>query len=231
MPTVNELYGAITNASSQFISNNSLKPEKSWTGELSAEQGWGKLQSRVTLFAEATRDSIYSQTTFDAGANKNISTVQNIDKIGTTGLEATLATTDWWLKGLDLSGSVTYTDSKIKANSGFVTTPGDTLGKWQPNIPRWRATALAGYRFNEHWSASLAARYSGHQYRTLNNADVNGSAYMGVSSFLTADLRVRWKIDRQWTAAFGIDNLNNDRYWNFHNYPQRSYSAELKFDL
>ena len=231
MPTVNELYGAITNASSQFISNNSLKPEKSWTGELSAEQGWGMLQSRVTLFAEATRDSIYSQTTFDAGANKNISTVQNIDKIGTTGLEATLATTDWWLKGLDLSGSVTYTDSKIKANSGFVTTAGDTVGKWQPNIPRWRATAQAAYRFSEHWSASLAARYSGRQYRTLNNADVNGFAYMGVSKYATADVRVLWKIDRQWSAAFGIDNLNNYQYWNFHNYPQRSYSAELKFDL
>lgn len=110
-------------------------------------------------------------------------------------------------------------------------TLGDTVGKWQPNIPRWRATALAAYRFNEQWSASLAARYSGRQYRTLNNADVNGFAYMGVSKYATADLRVLWKIDRQWSAAFGIDNLNNYRYWNFHNYPQRSYSAELKFDL
>ncbi|HEY0956366.1 MAG TPA: TonB-dependent receptor [Roseateles sp.] len=231
MPTVNELYGAITNASTQYISNNSLKPEKSWTAELSADQGWGALQSRVTLFAETTRDAIYSQTTFDAGANKNISTVQNIDKIGTTGLEATLATTDWGLKGLDLSASVTYTDSKIKANSGFVSTAGDTVGKWQPNIPRWRATALAAYRFSPQWSASLAARYSGRQYRTLNNADVNGFAYMGVSKYATADVRVLWKINRQWSAAFGIDNLNNYRYWNFHNYPQRSYSAELKFDL
>jgi len=231
MPTVNELYGAITNASSQFISNNSLKPEKSWTAEFSAEQGWGPLQSRVTLFAEITRDSIYSQTTFDAGANRNISTVQNIDRMATTGLEATLATTDWLATGLDLSASATYTDSRIKANGGFVAAPGDTLGKWQPNIARWRATAQAAWRFNNAWNAHLAVRYSGPQYRTLNNADVNGFAYQGVSSFLTADLRVRWKMAPQWTAAVGIDNLNNDKYWNFHPYPQRSYSAELKFDL
>jgi iron complex outermembrane receptor protein len=26
-------------------------------------------------------------------------------------------------------------------------------------------------------------------------------------------------------------NLNNYRYWNFHPYPQRSYTAELKYDL
>ncbi|MFG6490184.1 TonB-dependent receptor [Roseateles sp. BYS78W] len=231
MPTVSELYGATSTTNSLYVNDPDLKPEKSWTGELSAEQGWGALQSRVTLFAETTRDSLYSQTVVDAVLNKNVTRVQNIDRIGTTGLEATLATTDWGLKGLDLSASVTYTDSKIKANAGFVSTAGDTVGKWQPNIPRWRATALAAYRLDEHWSASLAARYSGRQYRTLNNADVNGFAYMGVSKYATADVRVLWKIDRQWSAAFGIDNLNNYQYWNFHNYPQRSYSAELKFDL
>jgi iron complex outermembrane receptor protein len=231
MPTVGELYGATSTTYSKYVNDPHLRPEKSWTAELSAEQGWDALQSRVTLFAETTRNSLYSQTTFDPAANLNISRVQNVDKIGTTGLEATLGAVDWGLKGLDLSASVTYTDSRIKANSGFVATAGDTLGKQQPNIARWRATAQAGYRFNEAWSANLAVRYSGPQYRTLNNADVNGFAYMGVSKFLSADLRVRWKIGRQWSSAFGIDNLNNDKYWNFHPYPQRSYSAELKFDL
>jgi len=52
-----------------------------------------------------------------------------------------------------------------------------------------------------------------------------------VSSFFVVDLRVRWQIDKQWSAAFGIDNANNDKYWNFHPYPQRTYVAELKADL
>lgn len=231
MPTVGELYGATSTANSRYINDPNLKPEKSWTAELSAESTWGPMQSRLTAFAERTQDSLYSQTLFDPVANLNVSRVQNVDRISTTGLEGTVATTDWLVKGLDLSGSATYTDSKIKANSGFVSIPGDTLGKRQPNIPRWRATAVAAYRLDEHWSASVAARYSGRQYRTLNNADVNGFAYMGVSKYATADLRVLWKLDRQWSAAFGIDNLNNYQYWNFHPYPQRSYSAELKFDL
>jgi iron complex outermembrane receptor protein len=131
---------------------------------------------------------------------------------------------------LDLAASVTYADSKIKENSGFVATPGDTIGKWQPNIPRWRATALASYRFDPHWSASVAARYSGRQYRTLNNSDVNGFTYQGVSKFATVDVRVLYRLDRQWSAAVGVDNLNDYHYWNFHPYPQRSYSAELRFD-
>src|SRR4030095_1774148 len=123
--------------------------------------------------------------------------------------------------GLDLSASLTYADSKIKENEGFVAVPGDTIGKWQPNIPRWRATAVASYRFDDRWTGTLAARYSGRQYRTLNNSDVNGFTYMGVSKYATVDMRVLYRITPEWSAAFGIDNLNNYKYWNFHPYPQR----------
>jgi outer membrane receptor protein involved in Fe transport len=40
-----------------------------------------------------------------------------------------------------------------------------------------------------------------------------------------------YQADKNWSTAFGIDNLNNAKYWNFHPYPQRAYSAELKYDL
>ena len=231
VPTVNELYGATSTTNSQYINDPNLAPEKSWTAELSADRDLGFGNARLIFFAEDTRDALYSQTTFDAVANRNVSRVQNIGRIATTGIEAALSTRDWLIKGLELSGSFTYADSKIKENAGFVVTPGDTIGKWQPNIPRWRATAVASYRVNDRWTTTLAARYSGPQYRTLNNADVNGFTYMGVSKFAVVDARVLYRIDKQWSAAFGIDNLNNDSYWNFHPYPQRSYSAELKFDL
>jgi iron complex outermembrane recepter protein len=231
MPTVSELYGATSTTDSEYINDPNLKPEKSWTGELSAESNWGPWTSRMTFFAEDTHDSLYSQTVVDATANKKISRVQNVDHISTTGLEATLSSVDGLVKGLELSGSLTYADSKIKRNAGFVVTPGDTVGKWQPNIPRWRATVVASYRFDERWTATLAGRYSGRQYRTLNNADVQGDTYQGVSKFATLDARVLYRFNRQWSAAVGIDNLNNDQYWNFHPYPQRSYTAELRFDL
>jgi iron complex outermembrane receptor protein len=231
MPTVSELYGATSTTNSQFINDPSLRPEKSWTAELSAEHDLGAAQARVTVFAEDTRDALYSQTVFDANANRNISRVQNVDRIRTTGIEAALNSSDWLVRRLDLSASVTYADSKIRQNAGFVAVPGDTLDQWQPNIPRWRATAVASYRFDDRWTGTLAARYSGRQYRTLNNADANGFTYMGVSKYATVDVRVLCRISRQWSAALGIDNLNYFRYWNFHPYPQRTYSADLKFDL
>jgi iron complex outermembrane receptor protein len=229
MPTVNELYGATSTTNSQYINDPNLRPEKSWTQELSYERNLDKTQWRVTAFAEDTQDGIYSQSVVDpAAGNRTISRVQNVDRIQTRGLENALTWQGLGWPGLDVTGSVTYADSVIQANQGFVTTPGDTLGKMQPNIPKWRATLLASYRWNAAWTSAVAVRYSGRQFRTLNNSDVNGDAYMGVSPFTTVDVRARWQINPKLAAAFGIDNLNNNKYWNFHPYPQRSFTAELK---
>ncbi|WP_374665214.1 TonB-dependent receptor [Ramlibacter sp.] len=230
-PTVGELYGATSTVNSQSINDPNLKPEKSWTAELSAERELGNGLARLTFFAENTRDALYSQTTFDPLANRNVSRVQNVGRIATQGLEAAFNAQDVSLKGLDLQASVTYAHSIIKENAGFVSVPGDTVGKRQPNIPRWRASALASYRWNDAFSTSVGARYSGQQFRTLDNADVNGFTYFGVSRFFVVDLRAQWKISKTVTGAFGIDNVGNDKYWNFHPYPQRSYVAELKADF
>jgi iron complex outermembrane receptor protein len=231
MPTVSELYGATSTTNSRYINDPNLKPEKSWTSELTAEKELASGLLRLTFFTENVHDALYSQTTFDATANSNISRVQNVTRMQTNGVEVAFSGVDVALRGLDLSGSVTYADSRIKENSGFVRVAGDTIGKYQPRVPVWRATALASYRIDPTWTATLGARYSGNQFSTLNNEDTNGFAYQGSSKYFTTDLRVRTQLARQWTASFGIDNLNNYRYWNFHPYPQRSYSAELKFDL
>ena len=231
MPTAFELYGANSTTNTQYINDPNLKPEKSWTTEFSWEKDFFNAWWRVTYFKETTRDGLFSQGTLDTTNNKTVTTVQNVGRIDTHGLETALQGENMGTRGLDMSASVTYTHSVILENQGYINTPGDTVGKRQPNIPHWRATALSSYRFDSGWTGSLGARYSGTQYRTLNNSDVNGFTYMGVSKFFTVDARLRYQADRQWSLALGIDNLNNYSYWNFHPYPQRSYVAELKFDL
>ena len=231
MPTVSELYGATSTTNSQYINDPNLKPEKSWTTELTAEKDLGNALLRLTFFTENVRDSLYSQTTFDPVANANISRVQNVGRIKTQGVEVAFSGNDVLKKGLDLSGSVTYADSRIKDNNGFVAVAGDTLGKYQPRVPVWRATALASYRFDAAWTATVGARYSGTQFSSLDNSDVNGFAYQGTSKYFTTDMRVRYQVNKQWSAAVGIDNLNNYQYWNFHPYPQRTFMAELNFSL
>ena len=230
-PTVSELYGATATVNARFLNDPNLRPETSWTTELSAEKDLGNGLVRLTFFTENTRDSLYSQTTFDAAANANITRVQNVGRMQTNGLEVAYNGNDVFKRGLDLSGSLTYADSRIKENSGFVSAPGDTVGKYQPRVPVWRATGLLTHRFDPQWTASLGVRYSGRQFATLNNTDVNGFAYQGVSKYFTADVRVRYQLSKQVSAAVGIDNLNNYTYYNFHPYPQRTFLTELKFAL
>ncbi len=233
MPTVSELYGSTTTVTSVFINDPDLKPEKSWTGELSVEQAFGNAQLRVTGFYEVVRDSLFS----DRRVFNNVPTnrVVNVGKIVTPGIELSLLGNNLFVEGLDVSGSVTWADSRIKENNGYVNAQGalsnDTLDKHQPRVPEWRATALLNYRITAALNVAYGARYSGRQYSTLDNSDVNGFAYQGSSKYFTTDVRVRWRFLPRWMAALGVDNLNNYQYWNFHPYPQRSYTAELKWDF
>ena len=226
-PTVSELYQGGFNSLGQAINTNpDLRPERSQTSELSAEWLAPGASLRATWFHEDTTDALYSQ--LNTATNTN--TVQNIQRIRTSGLELA-ASRDQLLKNLSLQGSLTYADSKIIANDGFLFTPGDTIGRWQPRVPRWRASALATWKPTAKLSVSYGARYSGSQFSALDNGDPNGFAYQGASKYFTTDLRLRYQFNRQWSGALGVDNLNNYQYWNFHPYPQRSVNAELRFDL
>jgi iron complex outermembrane receptor protein len=226
MPTVSELYQGGIGAAGILINNDpTLRPERSWTTELSAQRDRGDSLLRLTAFFERTHDALYSQT--NVTVSPAVTNIQNVEEIHTKGVELSYQAADVLAKGLELGSSLTWTDSTITRNSKFPA----SAGKWQPRVPRWRASAVATWRPDDKWSHTLGVRYSGRQYSTLDNSDPNGFAYQGSSKYFTADVRVRYQIDKTLSAAFGIDNLNNYKYWNFHPYPQRSYSAELKFDL
>jgi iron complex outermembrane receptor protein len=223
MPTVSELFqGSI--AAGEIVNNDpGLRPERSWTQEWSAIGEFAHGDFRATAFLEDTRDALYSQVNVNSGTT--VSTVQNVDRIRTRGVElsAHLRAPDT----LELSASLTWTRSRIEQNDNNPA----TVGKWQPRVPEWRATALATWRPRQDLSATLGARYSGLQYGQLDNSDVRGESYLGFSRFLVFDARLRWSLGDHWTAALGVDNLGNERYWAFHPYSRRSYSAELAFAL
>lgn len=222
MPTVGELYQGSINGSAIVNTDPDLKPEKSWTSELSAEHNAYDGTLRATLFFERSRDALYSQA-----LSATVSTVQNVDAIDTKGAEFSWQARDVGISGLDLNGSLTYTDSAITANTNFPASE----GKQQPRVPKLRATAVATYRQGDRLSYTLAARYSGVQYGQLDNSDGNGFSYMGFSKYFVVDARLRFGLGAHWSAALGIDNLNNYKYWAFHPYTQRTVVAELKFDL
>ncbi|SFF84256.1 iron complex outermembrane recepter protein [Duganella sp. CF458] len=221
-PTAAELFQGSIVDDKIVNTDPNLHAEKSWTSELTAEHMTAKGSRRVTLFSEGTRDALYSQP-----LTSTVNTVQNVGKIRTRGLEFSQQADDVFTHGLALQGSLTYADSEIVSNDAMPS----SVGKRQPRVPKWRANMLASYHVGQHWTGTFGVRYSGKQYGTLDNSDPNGSTYMGVSDYLVADVRLRYRFNRQWTASVGIDNLNGEKYWAFHPYAQRTVSADLKFDL
>jgi iron complex outermembrane receptor protein len=222
---VSELYQGAIVGDTLMNNDPNLKPERSVTTELSAERKLERGLLRATYFHEDTRDALYSQR--NVTVTPNVTNIQNVGRIRTKGLELAAQANDVIWSGLELNGSVTYTDSTIIDNPNFPA----SLGKEQPRVPKKRATLLASYHPNDIWSVSLGARYSGRQWGTLDNSDPNGSSYTGVSSYFVTDARLRYRIDKQWSAAVGVDNIGNKKYWAFHPYTQRTFIAELQFDL
>lgn len=229
--TVSELYQAITVAGVIFTPNPNLRPEQAHSGELTAEVAIEKGRVRVSLFQENLSDALIAQNSTIPGTNTIGASIQNIDRLRSRGVEVVADKSGALFRGLDLFGSVTIVDSKILSDPGFRNAAGvltDVTGKKTPNIPNLKFTALATYRYGNHWSGTLASRFSGRVFATLDNTDINPNTFQGFDKFHVVDTRVTYQFDKKTRAAFGIDNLNNRKYFLFHPFPQRTVTAQLR---
>lgn len=228
-PTVGELYQNVQVNGIFLQPNPYLQPERVLSGELAVERTLDKGKVRVSLFQEDVSDALISQTaTLGDGI---ASFTQNVGKTRQRGIELVLQQDDALIRGLELNGSVTYVDARIISNDSFVSASTTSAGKRTPYVPQWRATLAATYRPDDKWAYTVAGRYSGRMFATVDNSDINTHTYQGFDSYLIFDARVRYKIDRHWSSAVGIDNLTNKDYFLFHPFPQRTLFAELKYDF
>lgn len=237
-PTVSELFQPLQNgAVSRFVqSNPDLKPEEVVAGELTAERRFANGLIRASLFHENKYDALISQTLangsaipFDTGTctrAAGCSFVQNVDHIRTRGMELATQWQDVPVQGLDLQASVTLTEAEILRNEAAPATEGNK----PPRIPRSMVKAVATYHQGGNITYSLAARYSGRQYNALDNSDTNPDTFGGASRIFVVDARATYNFANRWTAALGIDNLNNYKAYVFHPYPQRTAYLQAKFD-
>ncbi|MEB0140624.1 MULTISPECIES: TonB-dependent receptor [unclassified Undibacterium] len=230
-PTVAEIFQVISLPNNVKQNDPNLKPEDVRSAELVAEVLLKKGSLRTSVFYEDKRDALISQS--DTTVIPNISSIQNVDKVRTYGLETVLNVNDVVLNGLDFNASLTYTHSTIVANSrnpGLVDTD-------QPRIPAWRATMVATYHVSDRLSGSLSYRYSGHQHNALFNTvskqynDVNPDVYGAVSQYSVFDAKLVYQLTRQWTGAIGVNNIGSEKYYvNPNPYPQRTFFVSMKFD-
>lgn len=240
-PTVTELYQNVAVGTNIILANPFLAPEQDFTGELNIERKWNDGRVRLTLFKEHTNNAIISQTntvTTATGQQTTATTVSNVDAIRMQGVELSAEKDNVGIKGLQLFGSVTYVDSRILADAGWVgldplkPVPGQfttVVGKRVPFVPDWRAKFGVTYRPNDSWAYTVAARYSGKQYSTLDNTDIIPHVYGAFDNFFVVDMKVHYNATKNFAFDFGIDNLFNQQYFLFHPFPGRTFVLAGKY--
>ncbi|PXA85573.1 TonB-dependent receptor [Nostoc sp. 3335mG] len=222
-PTVGELYQVVTTPV-VAIPDPNLKPERALSEELAIERHDAHGSIRLSLFNEVVKDALISQL---GTLNGNLSTfVQNVDRTRARGVELAVQRTDL-LPRVDVSGSITYADAETRKDAALPAAEGKLL----PSVPRWKATLVGTWRPTDAISLTAAGRYSSRNYGALDNSDVVGNTFGGFYKYLVVDLRAQVKAGDHMTFAVGVDNVNNDKYFLYHPFPQRTVFAQAEWRL
>lgn len=225
-PTVSELYQAIATGPTITIPNPDLRPERATSAELAVERQTRRGRIRLSLFHETIADALISQTGPLPGQTQLFSFVQNVGRTRTNGIELVVDKRNL-LPRVDISGSLTIVDPKILSDPVFRAAEGKLI----PQVPRRKATLLATWRASERLSLTAAARYSSRMFGTVDNSDVVGHTFQGFEGYFVADARAVYRLTPQLELAAGVENLTDKRYFLFHPFPGRTFTAELHWHL
>jgi iron complex outermembrane recepter protein len=238
-PTVSELYQNVTVGGVATFGNPNLLPEDDLSGEFNVERHWNDGRVRLTLFGERANNAIISQTNLVTnpvtGAQLPTTVFSNVGAIRMQGVELSADKDNVGIKGLQVFGSVTYVDSRILSDPSWAGInpltglPTTVVGKRVPYVPDWRARFGVTYRPNESWAYTVAARYSGKQYSTLDNTDIIPHVYGAFDNYFVVDMKVHYKATQNFAFDFGIDNLFNEQYFLFHPFPGRTYVLAARY--
>jgi iron complex outermembrane receptor protein len=222
-PTVGELYQVVTTPV-LAIPDPNLRPERARSFELAVERKDDRGSVRVSLFNEVVQDALISQTGPLPVIPAQIgSFVQNVDQTRARGIELALQRSDV-IRRVDVSASLTYADAITSQDGVFPA----AVGKLLPGVPHWKASAVLSWHPLDALTLTTAARYASRMYGTLDNSDVVGNTYQGFYRYFVVDLRAQLRVAERVELGFGIDNVNNDKYFLFHPFPQRSVVADVR---
>jgi iron complex outermembrane recepter protein len=166
-------------------------------------------------------------------------------RIRDSGVEVAFNKNDVAIKGLEVTGSATWVNSRVISDPTWSPTTTyknpfagnldswcwNVSGKNMPYVPEWRGTLVGTYRPDDNWTFTVAGRYQSKMYSVLSNNDRQQNVYQGFDGFFVMDLKTTYKVTSHLQADFGIKNLNNYHYIMFHPFPQRTFYGSLKYEL
>ncbi|MFL6856452.1 MAG: TonB-dependent receptor [Allosphingosinicella sp.] len=223
-PTVQELYQAISTGPILSVPDPHLRPERARSEELVVAHEDGGGHVRLSLFHERIDDALLAQSApLVPGSTALFGYVQNVPATRSYGLELAFDRTGIVAPQVQLAGSLTLVEPKVLRDPAFPA----AIGKDIPQVPRRRATLVATWHEGEGASFTLAARYAGRSFATIDNSDTVAHAWQGFESYFVVDARAAFAIGPHWQAAVGVENAGDRRYFLFHPFPGRTFTAEL----
>jgi iron complex outermembrane receptor protein len=224
------MYAADTvSAPKLIVADPGLKPERAKAVDFGTEINLPNgANFKAAYFFTRITDMIYSKETPYTGpytatipATVTILSQKTNAAEGTTkGIELSgdLPLTSW----LTAAASYTWTDARItKDNSGT-----GMLDKYLTYVPKNMASLALRGKYHD-WSGSLSTRYSGLSYTSALNSDQIKEIYSGTSRYWLTDLRVNYQIDKHFKASVMVNNLLNEKYYEYYLMPGRSVAVEL----
>jgi len=117
-------------------------------------------------------------------------------------------------QNISLFGNYTYTLAKIFEHYQKSKVDSNLTGKYLTDIPNHKA--VAGIRiFTKHINSSVIGKYYGttwiNEFNSIENEYFNSDKFNG---YITIDLRIEWKIFKQFQIALQIENIFDKKFIN-----------------
>ncbi|MEO8992393.1 MAG: TonB-dependent receptor [Nitrosospira sp.] len=237
-PVIAELYQSIGTPTQIVTANAALKPENGVHHNFMVEYALPKGYVRVNVFRDDIKDAI--QQVLAASGIQTQSSFQNIDQTSTTGVEFIFDQRRILGSKFDFMFNGTWMNAKVDKGPTIIFTdstgrPGnfDLTGKQRIRLPHWRANFFTTYHATEAWDIAFSGRYTSDSFNDLDNRDYVNDVFGAQSDFFFLDFKTSYRHKFQnglkSRFSFGITNLNNDKAFVFHPYPQRTFLVEAAF--
>jgi len=216
-PTVYELYRTWTASSGiTYAGNPQLDPETVVSWDIGIEQKlWKGAKVSLTYFENYMKDLIYRKT-----VNATYQELVNVGKAESRGVEFDFEQRfDKWLR---LFINFTYTHSEIKENKAKP----ETEGKRLTYTPLWRANV--GLEFERSkFQGYIIGRYVDKWYINDDNSDKKTYVYGSYDEYFVVDGRISYQLTKFSKLSFEVDNIFNEKYYQYYKAPERQWFVEL----